>query len=630
MCGICGFSQLHNVADAATLKRMNDRIVHRGPDDEGFFLKDGVGLAARRLSIIDPATGHQPLASCSGRSWITYNGEVYNHPALRQELIRRGYSFRTRSDTEVVVNLYEEFGLEFVTQLRGMFACAIYDQAERRLVLARDAIGKKPLYYCLENSRHLVFASEIKSILEFPGIARDVDPQALDFFLTLEYVPAPLSIFKAVRKLPAGHMLVYENGKAAIREYWDVRPGQAQLDFPRARDAFLGLLEEAVSMRMISDVPLGAFLSGGIDSSAVVATMARVSRSPIKTFSIGFEEKSYSELPFSRRVAQRFNTEHHERILSADIVALVRQLAGILDEPLGDFSNFPTFLVSRSARETVTVALSGDGGDEIFGGYEHYLAQKLSRVLDLPPLRPLCSLGARILRRLPPSELKKGLVNRLKRFSEGFGHSPSNRHFRWMLFLSAQHKHRLYSPNFLQEEFLADLPEREPFRSFFERSHRFPGINQDLYLDLKTYLADDIMVKVDRMSMAASLETRAPLLDTRLVEFAFSLPPEWKVRGNASKWFFKKAMEGILDNETIYRQKEGFSIPIKNWLKSELKELMLETLSEKKINEMGYFSPRAVREMIQQHLQNQENHAHRLWALMQFHLWFDHFARAAP
>ena len=626
MCGICGFFQLQDQADAGTLKRMNDRIVHRGPDDEGYYFADGVGLAARRLSIIDLNTGHQPLSSSTGDSWIAYNGEVYNFPELRRELECRGRIFRTQSDTEVVVNLYEEYGLEFVHKLRGMFAFAIFDRRKRRLVLVRDPIGKKPLYYSLDERRGLVFASEIKSILQYPGMARDVDPEALDLFLTLEYVPAPYSIFQSVRKLPAGHMLVYEEGRATIREYWDVQPGAGPDNFSRARDEFLGLFEEAVRRRMISDVPLGAFLSGGIDSSAVVAFMARASALPVRTFTIGFEEKSYSELSHSRRVAEKFATDHHEHILSADIRALVMQLAQLLDEPLGDFSNFPTYLVARAARETVTVALSGDGGDEIFGGYEHYLAQKLARCIDAPPLRPLRSLAAKALLRVPPSELKKGMVNRLKRFSEGFTGSPADRHFRWMLFLSALQKSRLYSPDFLKESFLLDLHEREPFRTFFARSRRFPGLNQDLYLDLKTYLADDIMVKVDRMSMAASLETRAPLLDTQVVEFAFSLPPTWKMRGKTGKWFFKKALEGILDDETIYRQKEGFSIPIKNWLKTELKDLMLDTLSEKRIAAMGYFSYPAVEQMIREHLANQENHAHRLWALMQFHLWHDQFA----
>jgi len=380
-------------------------------------------------------------------------------------------------------------------------------------------------------------------------------------------------------------------------------------------------------MRMIADVPLGAFLSGGIDSSAIVAMMARISQVPIKTFSIGFEEKSYSELPYARMVAAAFKTDHYEKKLHADIRDLVQRLAGSLDEPLGDFSNFPTFLVACTAREKVTVALSGDGGDEIFGGYEHYLAQKIARFIDHPPLSAIKGWIAGAQRLLPPSQLKKGLVNRGKRFAEGLANAPANRHFRWMLFLTALQKSQLYAPSFLNDGFLLDLPEREPFRTFFQRSRTFPGINQDLYLDFKTYLADDIMVKVDRMSMAASLEARAPLLDRRLVEFAFSLPADWKVRGGTGKWFFKKAMAGILDERILNRQKQGFSIPIKNWLKDELKELMLETLSEKKIRSMGYFSYPYIQSMIREHLQNRENHSHRLWALIQFHLWHDHFGK---
>jgi asparagine synthase (glutamine-hydrolysing) len=625
MCGICGFFQAGHGADPAVLKKMSARIVHRGPDDEGFFHDRDTGLATRRLSVIDLATGSQPLASRSGDCWITYNGEVYNFAELRRELEGRGCVFRTRSDTEVVVNLYEEFGLEFVKKLRGMFAFAIYDRKHRRLVLARDPIGKKPLYYSLLANGGLVFASEIKAILEFPGIDRAMDPEAVDLFLTLEYIPAPLSILKAVRKLPAGHTLVCAEGQVDLREYWDVQPGIGARPFAAARDEFLGLLEESIRLRMVSDVPLGAFLSGGLDSSAIVAFMSRVSRQPISTFTIGFEEKSYSELPFARLVAGRFATEHHERTLKADIRSLVQELAGCLDEPLGDFSNFPTLLVSRLARETVKVVLSGDGGDEVFGGYEHYRAQRLARWIDAAPLRPLRSLAGGIGRRVPPSGLKKGLVNRGKRFGSGLAFSPRNRHFRWMMHLTPAQKTGLYEPGFLQEGFLLDLPEREPFRRFFERSRRFPGIDQDLYLDLKTYLADDIMVKVDRMSMAASLEARAPLLDTRLVEFAFTLPPEWKVRGGTGKWFFKKAMAGILDPRTIRREKQGFAIPIKNWLRTELKGLMLDTLAEDKIRSMGLFSYPYVRVLIDEHLQRRDDHSHRLWALIQLQLWHDHF-----
>jgi len=623
MCGICGFVQPDPKADPQVLRRMNDRIVHRGPDDDGFHYTGEIGLAARRLSIIDLETGHQPLASDSGKCWITYNGEVYNFPALRRDLEAEGVRFRTRTDTEVLVNLYEHHGLDFVTQLTGMFAIGIHDAPRRRLVLARDPLGIKPLYYHYDPvTGNLVFGSEIKSILEYPGMPRRLDTEALDYFLSLEYIPAPLSIFRDIRKLPAGHRLVWENGHIAIQPYWDVGPGGGKAPrFAEQKEKFLALLEEAVKCRLISDVPLGAFLSGGVDSSAIVAMMSRHTQEPVQTFSIGFEEKSYSELPWSQKVADAFGTRHYTRNLTPNIGELVLRLADTMDEPLGDFSNFPTYLVSRTARERVTVVLSGDGGDEIFGGYEHYIAQRMARFLDPPPLRPLHGAMAQLTHFFPPSKKKKGLVNRIKRFSEGLENTSDQRHFRWTLFLSPRAKRELYSPEFMAPEFFQPLTRREPFSDHFLRANRFNGINRDLYLDLKTYLVDNILVKVDRMSMANSLEARVPLLDHRMVEMAFSLPPEWKVRGNTTKWFFKQCMEGILPHQVIHRRKEGFSIPIKNWLHTDLRELMHQALSDDRIRDWGLFRPEAVRRMMTEHLSGRQNHSHRLWALIQFSLW---------
>ncbi len=609
---------------------MNERIVHRGPDDDGYYLQGDVGLAARRLSIIDLETGHQPLPSHSKKNWITYNGELYNFQELRKELREKGYKFRTKTDTEVVVNLYEEYGIEFVKKLRGMFVVGIYDIKNHRLVLSRDHIGIKPLYYYIQpGNKNLVFGSEIKSILEYPGVEREIDPQALDYFLTLEYIPAPYSIFKGIRKLPAGHILTYENGKLHIRKYWDaadVEPvNGSALEFEALKEKFHHLLNESVKMRMISDVPLGAFLSGGIDSSAIVSSMASQSESRIKTFSIGFEEKSYSELKYSDIVSNKFGTDHYTKNLSPDINELVLFLADFWDEPLGDFSNFPTYLVSKTAREKVTVVLSGDGGDEIFGGYEHYIAQKIARTIDFALFRPFHKLLAKTTHLFPPSKLKKGFVNRVKRFSEGLENSYTNRHFRWMIFLSDFQKTKLYSPGFLTEDFLKKLPQRVPFATYFENSKCYEGINRDLYLDFKTYMVDNILVKVDRMSMATSLEARVPLLDYKMVEFAFSLPSHFKVRGSVTKWFFKKAMEGILPDEIIYRRKEGFSIPIKNWLKDELKDLMMEYLSEKRVKEAGFFNYTYIKKLIDEHLNAKQNHAHRLWALILFSLWREKF-----
>lgn len=629
MCGICGFSQIEKQGDEKTLKLMNDQIIHRGPDDEGYFYNGNIGLAARRLSIIDLKTGHQPLHSHSGNSWITFNGEIYNFRELRKELISLGYKFRTKGDTEVVVNLYEEFGIEFVTKLRGMFALGIYDKKKGRLILARDHIGIKPLYYQIsEKSGNLIFGSEIKSILKYPGIEKEIDHNALDLFLTLEYIPAPFSIFKNIKKLPAGHMLIFENGKNKIKKYWEVEKKFFSDNPDELKEIFHSILQESVKMRMISDVPLGAFLSGGIDSSAIVAVMSGLSPKKIKTFSIGFEEKSYSELKYSNIISEKFSTDHYTKSLSPNIEDLVHYLTDFLDEPLGDFSNFPTYLVSKTAREKVTVVLSGDGGDEIFGGYEHYIAQKLAaKGIDFPLFRPFHKLFSKTTHLFPPSELKKGFINRIKRFSEGLENSTADRHFRWMIFLSKMQKQKLYSDDFIDREFGKNLSSRKPFDGYFEYGNIFPGLNKDLYLDLKTYLVDNILVKVDRMSMATSLEARVPLLDYKMVEFAFSLPPELKLRGNTTKYFFKNAMKGILPDEIINRRKEGFSIPIKNWLKTDLKGLMSDYLSEEKIMDAGLFNYKYVKKMKDDHLGNRQNHAHRLWSLILFNIWREKFLK---
>lgn len=625
MCGICGFFSPKPI-DPATIKRMNDQIVHRGPDDDGFYVQEHVSLAARRLSIIDLKTGHQPLDSASGNSWIAYNGEVYNFPELRIELEKKGIHFRTGTDTEVIVNLYEQSGEHFADKLRGMFAVAIHDRQQDRLILARDPVGIKPLYYMHDPlSGQLVFGSEIKSILQFPGVSRDIDPQALDLFLSLEYIPAPLSIFRSIRKLPPGHILTFSQKEGLrIRQYWNLspRPEPVSRSIEEIGAELRALIKEAVRIRLVSDVPLGAFLSGGIDSSTIVSQMAGLTDRPVKTYSIGFEEGTYNELRFAETVARHFNTEHHTRTLTPDITNLTRFLADFLDEPLGDFSNFPTYLVSKTAREGVTVSLSGDGGDEIFGGYDHYLAQKLSGLPLLSRLGPLILFADRIL---SPRQQKQGLVNRLKRFSEGFNYSPQDRHFRWMQFLHPKQKELLYSASFMDKDFLSPLHSRDPFRQHFHDSEGFSGLNRDLYLDFKTYMPDNILVKVDRMSMACSLEARVPLLDKKLVEFAFSLPEDLKIRGKEGKWILKEAMRGILPEDILRRRKKGFSIPIKNWLRSDLSWMIDAYLSPKAIGRFGFFRTETVRTWVEEHQKEQRDHAHRLWALIQFSMWAERF-----
>ncbi len=631
MCGICGLVTCSSSEPVATslLTAMCRTIVHRGPDDEGIFAAGSVGLGARRLSIIDLETGHQPLANEDETIWVAHNGEVYNFPELRQELINRGHAFKTRTDTEVIVHSYEEWGEEFISRLRGMFAFALWDGRQNQLLLVRDRLGVKPLYYTVLDDGSLVFGSELKAVIVHPGVRRSLEPRALDLYLTVEYIPAPFSIFKGVYKLPAGSYLRYKNGYMELKKYWDIVPetrlsgtDQAK-DWPSIMDELYSRLKESVRLRLVSDVPLGAFLSGGIDSSAIVGLMRELGASPLKTFSIGFEEVSYNELQYARRIAQQFDTDHEEFILEPKALELTEKLVRHLDEPFGDFSIFPTFLVSQMARSRVKVILSGDGGDEIFGGYEHYQAQKIANCLAAQSIGRFLSP---VLNRLPPSGKKKGFWNKLQRFFLGLEQTPELRHFRWMTFLSPREKAYLYSHS-LKKELggIQEIHRLPPFEEVFATLPSFDPVNGELYLDLKTYLADDIMVKVDRMSMATSLEAREPLLDHKLVEFVFSLPGTFKLKGLTTKWVFKKTMEKLLPRENIYRPKEGFSIPIKHWLRKELREMMLDYLSQSRIRAAGLFCPEVIQKMVDAHLKGRKNFSHQLWALLVFEIWRENY-----
>jgi len=623
MCGLCGFvNRPGDPPSPDVLHRMLRTIVHRGPDDEGLHLGPREALGARRLSIIDLETGHQPLSNEDGSVWIAYNGETYNFGELRDELQSRRHVFATRSDTETIVHAYEEWGAACLERLRGMFAFALWDGRKEELFLARDRVGKKPLYYTLLGDGTLVFGSELKCLAAHPAVKRELDPQALDLFLTLEYIPAPFSIYKSIFKLPAGHYLIHRQGRVEILPYWDVKPpegGTPPASVPEACDRLFELLKESVRLRLISDVPLGAFLSGGIDSTCIVGLMRELGASPLKTFSIGFKDASYNELAFARRAARFFGTDHEELILEPRALELTEKLVRHLDEPLGDFSIFPTYLVSQMARSKVKVALSGDGGDEIFGGYEHYQAQKLGR---LPGAALVGRAASALTRALPPSAKKKGVWNKARRYAQGLALDPASRHLRWMTFLSAKERMRLYSPALIESLVgIRETRECDPFAGVFAGMTRFDPITAELYLDLKTYLPDDIMVKVDRMSMAVSLEARAPLLDHKVVEFAFGLPGSWKLHGLTTKWIFKKTMERLLPRENIYRRKEGFSIPIKHWLRVELKDMLLDHLAENRIKGEGFFNYEPIRRMLDGHLHGRENYSHQLWALLVFEIW---------
>ena len=620
MCGICGIinHQRDRVVEQHEIQAMCDAIIHRGPDEEGQYLNGPAGLGMRRLAIIDLSSGQQPIFNEDRTAAIVLNGEIYNHLELRRELEARGHLFRTHADTEVILHAWEEYGDSCPTYLNGMFAFAIWDERQQRLFIARDRLGKKPLYYYHDGHR-LLFASEIKAILQVPGVPRDIDPQALDHFLTFEYIPAPLSIFRAIRKLPQGHWLKLQEGRLEVRRYWSLQYSASQRPEAELAEEFVALLRDAVKIRLMSEVPLGAFLSGGLDSSAVVAMMSQTAASGVKTFSIGFDNATYNELPYARAVARHFGSEHYEEIITPDAVRLTERIVRQLDEPLGDFSVFPTYMVSEMARKHVTVALSGDGGDELLGGYETYIAERMARRYSRLPRWLRQGLIEPVVGLLPPTEKKKGFINKSRRFIEGCRLPADLQHVRWMIFLQEAEKQLLYSQG-LQEA----LAGRDPYdfiRSAFSASGSPVPLDQQEYVDIVTYLVDDIMVKVDRMSMAVSLECRAPFLDYRVVEFCASLPAHLRLNGKRSKYLLKTALTGILPAEILNRRKEGFSIPIKSWMKEELRPMMLDFLSPQALQRTGCFEPGHVERLVREHLEGRENHSHRLWALLMFQMW---------
>jgi len=630
MCGICGrlnFSQAQPVSEA-DIRRMCAVIRHRGPDDEGIYVNRNVGIGMRRLSIIDLAAGQQPIPNEDGTVWIVFNGEIYNYREIRHELEQKGHRFKTNSDTETILHAYEEYGEACPEKLNGMFGFAIWDGGLNRLFMARDRIGIKPLYYYVSQDC-LIFGSELKSILQMSDVPRRVNPPALNNFLTFEYIPAPLSIFQDIYKLEPGHSLLWDNGKINIRNYWSLRFGSAGKSEEELCEELVSILQNSVKIRLMSEVPLGAFLSGGIDSSTIVGLMSREMNQPVKTFSIGFEDSTYNELKYARVIAKKFHTEHHEFMIKPDAVDLTEKLVkNFVDEPFGDTSLFPTYLVSKMARDYVTVVLSGDGGDELFGGYDTYIANRIGKIYHSMPRLLRKYVIEQGLAQIPPTQKKKGLINRAKRFVEGANLPPDLQHTRWMIYLSEQERNLLYSPD-LQAQ-LKTHDAYDFIRRYFQAAPSQDELAQQQYVDIKTWLVDDILVKVDRMSMATSLEARVPFLDHRVVEFSATVPSRLKLAGLShpkTKYILKKAMHNILPNEIIYRGKEGFSIPIKNWLKTDLKPMMMEVLAPEKIRAEGFFNVDYIEQLKTEHLNNTENHSHRLWALMMFGIWYDNYIR---
>ena len=621
MCGICGVVSFQpNVPTARSiLLRMNASLQHRGPDDEGYYVDDQVNLAMRRLSIIDLHTGQQPISNESGDIWAVCNGEIYNFQNVRTALEQRGHIFRTQSDTEIIVHAYEEYGDECVTHFNGMFAMAVWDRRERRLLLARDRLGIKPLYYW-SGAGKLVFGSELKALLSHPDVPRQVDLAALDLFLTLEYIPAPRTIYTNLFKLLPGHQLVVEKGILKVTQYWDVPYQPISQSEAECVEILSGLIQESVRLHGISDVPLGAFLSGGLDSSTLVGYLSQKANAPVQTFSIGFEHDSYNELPYAEAVAKHFVTKHHSQILKLDQVNLIEQLVTHFDEPFADTSILPTFLVSRLASQEVKVVLSGDGGDELFAGYDTYLAEKLDGYYRHLPQTWRQRAFPTFAGLLPPRPAKKGFINKVKRMIEGGALDPSLQHTRWMMFLSSSEKHSLYTSDL--QAAIRDDPVSDFFHGYFEKARLFDPLAQQQYVDIKTYLADDILTKVDRMSMAVSIEARVPLLDYRIVEFALNLPAHMKLKGGRTKSILREAVKNMLPSLVLEKPKEGFSIPVKHWLRTSLKPMMLDLLSPAALQNHGYFEHRVVAQWIREHLQGQANHSHRLWALMVFQMWY--------
>ena len=620
MCGICGLVCLDGVTapDPAALAAMNETLVHRGPDSDGSVIDGPAGLAMRRLSIIDLAGGDQPIANEDGRIQVIQNGEIYNYRELMEELHGRGHTFSTHSDTEVLVHLYEERGPAFVDALRGMFAIAIWDARHGRLVLARDPFGIKPLYYRVAGGE-ISFASELKAMLRQPGFSREIDPAALESFLAFNSIPSPLTIFKEARKLPAGHTLVMEGGEVTVSRYARPTPAPAGEVRTEGDDVLAEELRErlrdSVRAHLVSDVPVGVLLSGGIDSAALTAMAAGESGYRVSTFSIGFEESSFDELAQARLVAERYGTDHHELILRPDAVDLLPRLVEAFDEPFGDSSALPTYLVSQLAADTVKVVLSGEGGDELFGGYYTYVADRLApRVGRAAPfLRPLVDL-------LPSSSGKVSFDYKAKRFMRGAHLPPVERHHAWK---------EIFSPE-AQEELLSESRISDPLDVYRARYAETEG-SQELArfqdLDLGIYLVDDLLVKTDRASMAHSLEARVPFCDPVVAELALALETRQKVRGFSKKRLLRQAMEPLVPREIIRGRKQGFSIPVAAWLRGDLEPFARDVLSPETIERQGYLNPAGVSKVLDDHVSGREDLSRQIWGLLSFTLWFDRYAR---
>jgi asparagine synthase (glutamine-hydrolysing) len=630
MCGIAGWINLGinqtNYDAEAVLHSMCERIVHRGPDSEGLWLDDTAALGMRRLSIIDLKTGDQPVFSEDRSVVVMMNGELYNYREVRADLEKRGHKFVTRTDTEILPHLYEEYGDDLLEHVNGMYAFSLWDSRRKKLILARDRFGEKPLYYGVFGGK-LIWASELKSLLAHPDVEAELDLEALRHYVSFDYVPAPLSIFKGVHKLPAAHVLTVENGEVKTRRYWDI--SFQKLDrkggLDEAAKNLQELLSDAVRMRLVSDVPLGILLSGGIDSSTVAAFATQHANETVKTFSIGFEEDSFDESKYARMVADHLGTEHYEEKLSATRAGdLIGDIGKWLDEPLSDGSLIPTFLLSQFVRKHVTVALGGDGGDELFAGYPMYYAHTVAgKYLAIPSLVRK-GLIEPVVNALPVSTRNLSFDYKAKRFVRAANHDDIARHHSWFGSFSIDQHGSLFTDEVLDK---TDGDIYRGVRDVVGRSDAKSVIERMQYADVNFYLAEDILTKVDRAAMSVSLETRAPFLDPRVAQFAASIPVEYKLKGKSGKMILKEAMKELLPHEILHRPKKGFGIPIAEWLKGRLNPMLHDLLAPERLNSQGLFNAEFIQRLIREHETGKASHHKELWTLLVFQLWAENFLR---
>jgi asparagine synthase (glutamine-hydrolysing) len=627
MCGICGVLHFDGQPPSAeVLSAMTNSLYHRGPDAGGIHIDGPVGLGHRRLAIIDlSSAGRQPMTNEDGSLWITFNGEIYNFAELRKELQERGHVFRSATDTEVLLHAYEMWGVDCLARFNGMFAFALWDSLRQRLWLVRDRLGIKPLFY-LHRSDRLLFASEIKAVLCDPSVERRVDLTALHHYLSLNYTPAPYSLFAGVRQLlPAHYLLVEADGRCQSEAYWDVSYAQQRSGSEaELLEQFEVELAEAVKKRLVSDVPLGAFLSGGVDSSAIVYWMSRQRRQPVQTFSIGFQEKSYNELHHAREVAKACQADHHERVVTPDAADILPKIVWHAEEPTADSSMLPFYYLAEMTREKVTVALSGDGADEILAGYETYQAFYAAQLYRFIP----ASIRRRVIRplvdRLPTSYAKVSLDFKLKRFVRGAELDSEARHAYWRTIFDETTKRNLYTSDVRQALNGADTVDL--YRAAFAQTEAEHPLDRMLYVDTRFYLPNDMLVKVDRMTMAHSLEARVPFLDHRLVEFVASLPPQFKLKQwRFKKYLLKAAMHRHLPTTSLWRKKQGFNVPKGIWFRGELRDFAFDHLSTQQVQRMGLFEPGQVINLLNEHVSGKRDNSHQIWGLLCLSLWWQQF-----